>query len=417
MNTQMEALFRATGILELQSAARLAGLRYRNGEFSKNTLIAHLLQHPSIGGAAYDVLMRQGQKIPAPAPETSDWFDDEDEAPQAPASGLEKAPASESVPQPTQAIDLSAYWTKRDQTAYKTEVVEAMNRQRAARVAVEEGLRQRVGALERNAPIAFQIAGKATIAPVAGLAHAQLPFLIQILAAGEQAMLVGPAASGKTTAALQASEVLAKLFEREDYGLEASGAIGNAFELLGFIDGFGKYRETAFRRAVEFGHTFLFDEIDASDNNATLVINSLDNGFVMFPDRKVPLHPHFRIIAGANTDGSGPSMAYAGRIPMDGAFRDRFAILDWELDPRIEAHLSRGDDQWLKAVQAIRAYAVQHEILDVIATARAVRRGPLFLAQGMPRATALETTCKRGAIRESWEAITRLPAVASFLKG
>ena len=110
-------------------------------------------------------------------------------------------------------------------------------------------------------------------------------------------------------------------------------------------------------------------------------------------------------------------MEYSGRNRMDGAFRDRFAIIDWQIDPRIEKHLSRGDDKWLAAVQEIRGFAAKREILDVVATARATRRGPLFLANGMPRSEILETTCKRGALIECWADVLRLPAVQTFLRG
>ena len=401
----------------LSRAAREAGLSWKSGSLNKAGIIARLSEHPSIGRAALARIERENRdgrpvdlnatKKPAPIP-ANDW-DDEPSTPKQ----ADPVPATPANPDIEQAI--GELWraingrTTRETTAQLAQ-------------ALEQGITRlsaRCDELEKRAPIAVKVQGNLPpfTFPEGELTHPKLPQLLQILLAGENAFLAGPASSGKTTAARQAATVLGKAFSREDFRLCATGAVADGFALLGYKDASGEYRRTEFREAVEHGHLFLFDEVDASASDALLVINMLDNGEIAFPDGLIRCHEHFRLIAGGNTDGSGATMQYSGRVRLDGAFLDRFALIHWDIDPRIESFLSRGDSLWLDAVQAIRAFADQRKILDVVATARATRRGPKFLANGMPRMQVLESTCKRGALADSWADVLRLPAVIAYLKG
>jgi cobaltochelatase CobS len=69
-----------------------------------------------------------------------------------------------------------------------------------------------------------------------------------------------------------------------------------------------------------------------------VVINQLlANGHASFPDAVVAKHKDFVLIAGANTIGQGADRQYVGRQQIDAATLDRFVLLDWPYDPRIEA--------------------------------------------------------------------------------
>lgn len=402
-------------ILKLTSAARAAGLRFKNGALSKADIINRLDAFPAMGKAAIAVLRRDEAMPPPPANGKSlpaEW-DDEDPPTRSPrfewTPPIEQQQSSESLEK--KILDaLNPLWSAIGKKADTSALHTAVHLLGEEISALQKELREK-------APIQFIIKDREALPPVEGLTHPEFPTMIQSLIAGEHVFLKGPASSGKTTAARQAADVLAKVFKREDYPLKATGAVSDAYALLGFKNATGEYQRTAFRDAIEHGLPFLFDEIDGSAEDAVLVINSLDNGFIAFPDREIPVHPHFRLIAGGNTDGSGATMEFPGRRRMDGAFRDRFVIIDWQIDPRIEEYLSQGNTQWLAAVRAIRDYVAKQEILDVVATARATRRGPLLLAQGMSREKILEITCKRGALVDSWNAICNLPDVARFLQG
>jgi len=65
--------------------------------------------------------------------------------------------------------------------------------------------------------------------------------------------------------------------------------------LIGFKNINGDYVRTQLRDAVEFGGLLLLDEIDAGDPNVLLCLNTLENGFMSFPDLIVQKHPDFRL--------------------------------------------------------------------------------------------------------------------------
>lgn len=161
--------------------------------------------------------------------------------------------------------------------------------------------------------------------------HHKFPLLAAAVAASVNVMMVGPAGSGKTTAAKKVAEALGLPF----YG---TGAINSEYKLSGFIDAQGRIVSTAFRQAFEFGGVFLFDEYDGSLPGATLPFNAaLANDWMDFPDKCVQRHPDFRVIAGANTFGTGADRQYVGRNQLDAAALDRFVMLEWPYDEALES--------------------------------------------------------------------------------
>lgn len=164
-----------------------------------------------------------------------------------------------------------------------------------------------------------------------GLMHHKFPLLLAAVAAGVNIMLVGPAGSGKTTAAVHAAQAL-------DLPFYGTGAINSEYKLTGFIDAQGRIVCTAFRKAFEHGGVFLFDEMDASMPSALLAFNAaLANDWMDFPDANVRRHKDFRVISGANTFGMGADRQYVGRNQLDAASIDRYAVLDWNYDEALEA--------------------------------------------------------------------------------
>ena len=163
--------------------------------------------------------------------------------------------------------------------------------------------------------------------------HHKFPLLAAAVAARVNVMLVGPAGSGKTTAAVKAAQALGLPF----YG---TGAINSEYKRTGFSDAQGRSVSTAFRTAFEHGGVFLFDEIDASLPGALLAFNAaLANDWMDFPDANVKRHDDFRVIAGANTFGTGADRQYVGRNQLDAASLDRYAVIDWGYDEALEASL------------------------------------------------------------------------------
>jgi len=238
--------------------------------------------------------------------------------------------------------------------------------------------------------------------------HKLVPTLIQILSQKIPAALVGPAGSGKTTAAEQAAHAL-------DIPFYIQGAVQGAHELLGFVDAHGRYQSTPFRQAFEHGGAICLDELDAGDAAGVLVLNSaLANGHMPFPDQTEPVkrHPAFNVIACLNTYGTGADRTYVGRTQLDGATLDRFAFLAWGYDERLERAIVGASpedspaprklpastmtaDAWVNRVQALRSGAAK-EKARVVISPRASLYGVRMIAAGMPQATIEDCLIWRG---------------------
>jgi len=231
-------------------------------------------------------------------------------------------------------------------------------------------------------------------------------------------MLVGPAGSGKTMAAEKAAEAL-------NLDFAFTGAIDSSYKLSGFIDAQGRIVNTAFRRAYENGGIFLFDEMDASLPSATLAFNAaLANGHADFPDGVVKRHPDFRAVAACNTFGNGASRQYVGRNQQDAASLDRFAVLTWNYDERLECAMLgqpapqglpmpvnvtpvRDEDKakalgadWLIYVQRVRA-AVEKLAIRHVVSPRASIMGTKLLAAGWSRADVEDSCLFKGLEKQA----------------
>src|SRR5471032_202455 len=168
----------------------------------------------------------------------------------------------------------------RHEEALKDKLSTAIDAMDERFIGVEERLERFLADRPLRVEVQHVDANRKPVAPVIalGLQHHKMPTLLKMIKARVNVLLVGPAGSGKTTAA----EACAK-------------ALGLEFH---FIDAHGNMRETAFRKAYEFGGVYLFDEIDASLPAATMAFNAaLANGFCDFADKMVHRHPDFICIA------------------------------------------------------------------------------------------------------------------------
>lgn len=242
--------------------------------------------------------------------------------------------------------------------------------------------------------------------------HERFPLLLQTLAVGVNVLLVGPAGTGKTTAARAAAEALGLTFTCVSVGPQTSKS-----DLLGFIDAGGTYRESLFVQAYRDGGVFLLDELDAGNPGVLTVLNAALAGDVMAtPAGMVRRHARFLAVAGANTYGQGASRQYIGRNQLDAATLDRFALLDWPVDEGLEASLvgvpapapaldlARGGLMdpagWLARVRAVRASVEKAQVRAVISP-RASQAGVALMAAGIGRYWVEEMVLWRGMPAEA----------------
>jgi energy-coupling factor transporter ATP-binding protein EcfA2 len=185
----------------------------------------------------------------------------------------------------------------------------------------------------------------------------------------KQVFLSGPTGSGKTTLAAQIADAMNVPF----YFLSCSAGMSEA-HLLGRMLFDGTYASSDLVKAYEEGGVFLFDEIDAADNNTLLVINSaLANNRLSVPNRKdkphAERHANFVCIVAGNTWGEG-SIQYQGRTALDRAFLDRFAMSKAEInyDGDLEKLITSKKPIVSKVFHEFRAFISANKIDKPIST-------------------------------------------------
>lgn len=180
--------------------------------------------------------------------------------------------------------------------------------------------------------------------------HKKYPFVKHLVSCNQPICLMGPAGTGKTTMCKQVAQDLGLEFSAIPITKQTSKG-----DFLGFISISGEYIPSQFRKAVEFGHLFLLDEIDAADPNTILLLNSLENGYVGFPDKVVQVHENFRLVATANP--SSEHASYTGRSKLDYSTLDRFLPIQIDRDDDLETALTSQDT--VDTVNVIREFLTQ----------------------------------------------------------
>ncbi len=163
--------------------------------------------------------------------------------------------------------------------------------------------------------------------------HHKFPEVLKLVENDINVLITGPAGTGKTTLLRNISETL----ELEFYSMPMTKQTTlNA--LLGFISLNGEYIPSQLRKAVEHGGMMLLDELDAADPNTVLCLNTLENGYLAFPDGVVETHKDFRLVATANPQDQ--HNVYTGRSRLDAATLDRYDIIELPRDEDLELSLT-----------------------------------------------------------------------------
>ena len=161
--------------------------------------------------------------------------------------------------------------------------------------------------------------------------------------------LAGPAGSGKN----HTVEQIAKELGWEFY---FSNSVQQEYKLTGFIDAGGDYHETEFYKACtsENECIFFLDEMDASIPEVLVLLNAaIANGYFEFPNGRVDLEKiHF--VAAGNTVGSGSDELYTGRMVLDQATLDRFAIIEFDYSLAIELAITKNNSELITFIHCLR---------------------------------------------------------------
>ncbi|HVW44622.1 MAG TPA: AAA family ATPase [Amycolatopsis sp.] len=167
-------------------------------------------------------------------------------------------------------------------------------------------------------------------------AHAVLPELLVALNARCHVLLVGPAGTGKSMLAKHAAYALDIPFQALSLGPTTPMS-----KMFGYYDAHGRYHDTPFRRAFEYGGVMLLDELDNGHAGLLAELNqALALGTCAFPDGMIDAHGDFRVVATGNTYGTGGDRQYVGRQTLDAATLDRFVVIDVPIDERLEERIT-----------------------------------------------------------------------------
>lgn len=241
---------------------------------------------------------------------------------------------------------------------------------------------------------------------IEGRQHKDFKDLLSLIATKQKVMLVGPAGSGKTEAAIQAAKALGMSFSY-------TGAIDNEYKLMGFVDAQGRITSTSFRKAFTQGGLWLWDEVDASLPPAVLAFNAATgNNMCDFPGESdpIPAHPDFVCMLAGNTF-YGADHQYVGRMKQDAAFLDRFLVMDWHYDNDLERGICQDlwDTQlakdWVSMVIKTREVASQKG-LHVVVSPRASIGGVKLLRSGVSWDMAVRVTLRKTMKPADWEKIS-----------
>lgn len=178
-------------------------------------------------------------------------------------------------------------------------------------------------------------------------------------------LLSGPAGAGKNITLKQVADGLGLPFY-------FTNAVTQEYKLTGFIDANGTYHETQFYQAFKNGGLFFLDEMDASIPETLVILNAaIANGYFDFPTERVEAHEDFRIVGAANTFGTGADIEYVGRNQLDAATLDRFALIRFNYDPKVENAIADNKDISI-FIQEIRRISNDLE-LHLIVSMRATK--------------------------------------------
>lgn len=194
-----------------------------------------------------------------------------------------------------------------------------------------------------------------------------------------------------------------------------SGAILEPYKLIGFKSAKGDYIETDFYKCFKNGGLFLFDEMDASNPEALIIINAaLANKFLDFPNGRVFAHEKFRLIGAGNTNGIDIGTGYTARQQLDIATLDRFIFLEMPYDEKLEERFARGYingkyyfDRFLMARRIVFA-----EKLPIICSTRSLILGLRLVQSGYTWREAFEMTILKNALPKIKDRILGLIAEA-----
>ena len=215
------------------------------------------------------------------------------------------------------------------------------------------------------------------------------------LECGIPVYLAGPAGSGKNHTVEQIAKELG-------WNFYFSNSIQQEYKLTGFIDAGGNFHETEFYKACtdENECIFFLDEMDASIPEVLVLLNAaIANGYFEFPNGRVDFdHVHF--VAAGNTVGNGADDMYTGRMVLDQATLDRFAIIEFDYCLKIEMAITHNNAELVEFIHQMRKEAESKGIRATFSY-RCMIMITKLEAKGMNLETAMRISIVKGLDKDT----------------
>ena len=198
------------------------------------------------------------------------------------------------------------------------------------------------------------------------LFHQKFPTLLSMIMEDCSPYLWGPSGLGKTYMVEQAFRLL---------GLDylPINKILEDYDIIGSMLPNGDYSSPLWYQSYKYGKGAFLDELDSSNSEATIVINSFTSNkkgsFYPFPNSEIVYrHPNFRIVAAGNTAGNGANDSYSDRKRLDESVQQRLMPLYLKPDSRVEERILADYPDWFEFVQNFRIattnYAKDRDLLS-----------------------------------------------------
>jgi cobaltochelatase CobS len=261
---------------------------------------------------------------------------------------------------------------------------------------LQQSFQQALATIDQKKEVVITVKTETTEIKLEQRMHEKFPHLVKLLPlarkAGQIVFLTGEPSSGKTAAIAYAAKALNLPFWTQSMTMLTSLS-----DLEGFVSGHGNYVESPLWQAARpdgQGGIVLLDEIDASNANALVGLNSYGaNEWVTFPNGMTfQKHPKCYIVAAGNTIGSGADTRFVGRNELDMATRDRFVYLQWDIDWGLVSYIATqkmGSDDWARKCKVIHDSVEKHHI-EWVASARLVFFGLEAFQDGYTEAEVLD---------------------------
>lgn len=164
----------------------------------------------------------------------------------------------------------------------------------------------------------------------------------------------------------------------------------------------GEFHNTEFYKACtdENECIFFLDEMDASIPEVLVLLNAaIANGYFEFPNGRVDFdHVHF--VAAGNTVGSGADDMYTGRMVLDQATLDRFAIIEFDYSMRIEMAITHNNSDLVEFIHQLRKDAESKGIRATFSY-RCMTMVTKLEAKGMDLQMILKITVMKGLDKDT----------------